>query len=536
MRKVLLLSISLFTASSLMAYEYHEDYHYVTGAHVSDLTLVDGIYYILDDEHQSAIVSQGGYYDDLGGGTMEHWTNNTYHGDVIIPATVTHGGKTYTVRSIGNSAFSEWYDDEDKQKVSYAPLTSVKLPSTLVRLGDGAFSLCQELKAIDIPEGVKLIDDCFYGCTGLTELTIPASVDSFNVYSMSGCDNLRKLTFKDGETDLRLNGQHTYNGYYPIDPNIEELYLGRQTTGNYITVAYSSLKALTIGKYVREIASLQFIGNEGVTTLTFASPSRLKTIGKAAFNNMKALVTVTLPDGLETLGEDAFSYCENLATIDLGPTLKVIGNSAFSYTGLTELTIPASVEQIDDWAFYQAEKLTKLTIVDSEQPLKLGNAYSYAWDFPFGLFSSSNTPNLKEVYVGRTFDGGNAVFARCEQLSKATIGPGVTALNDGEFYDCKALASVTSQALMPPTCNAEGSPFMNVDTQTCHLYVPGSSIDAYKAAPVWKDFFNISDGIRIVQSDSNGTALLHTLDGRHVSGHPTAKGVYIVGGHKVIVK
>ena len=49
--------------------------------------------------------------------------------DVVIPETVEHDGKTYTVTSIGNGAFS-WCKS----------LTNVTIPSSVTSIGDNAFS------------------------------------------------------------------------------------------------------------------------------------------------------------------------------------------------------------------------------------------------------------------------------------------------------------------------------------------------------------------------------------------------------------
>ena len=77
---------TLFTALTLSA-----------GALFASNTVVGGIYYDFDDANLTATVTyRGSSYNSYTG---------EYAGNKVIPATVTYGGNTYSVTSIGNSAF-----------------------------------------------------------------------------------------------------------------------------------------------------------------------------------------------------------------------------------------------------------------------------------------------------------------------------------------------------------------------------------------------------------------------------------------------
>ena len=85
---------------------------------------------------------------------------------VIIPSSITTGGKEYKVTSIGKSAF---YDCES--------LTSITIPSSVTSIGESAFSCCESLTSITIPEGVtRIATETFYACSALTSITLPASM------------------------------------------------------------------------------------------------------------------------------------------------------------------------------------------------------------------------------------------------------------------------------------------------------------------------------------------------------------------------
>ena len=80
-------------------------------------------------------------------GTSYSQYSNEYTGAVNIPATVTHNGKTYSVTSIGSSAF--W---------NCSGLTSVTIPNSVTSIGDHAFSYCSGLTSIVVEKGNTTFD------------------------------------------------------------------------------------------------------------------------------------------------------------------------------------------------------------------------------------------------------------------------------------------------------------------------------------------------------------------------------------------
>ena len=78
--------------------------------------------------------------------------------------------------------------------------------------------------------------------------------------------------------------------------------------------------------------------------------------------------------------------------------------------------------------------------------------------------------------------------------------------------------------------------FSTTDKQTCKLYVPAESIESYKAADVWKEFFNIEAGINAITIDGALNGKVYNLNGQQVNGQTAQKGLYILNGKKVIIK
>ena len=71
------------------------------------------------------------------------------------------------------------------------------------KIGDNAFYGCSGLTSITLPSGVTWIGGyAFDGCSGLTSLTLPSSVSSIGNSAFSGCSGLTSLTIPSSVTSI----------------------------------------------------------------------------------------------------------------------------------------------------------------------------------------------------------------------------------------------------------------------------------------------------------------------------------------------
>lgn len=135
---------------------------------------VDDIFYKRTASGEVSVVAHGDYL--IG-----------YHGDIVIPSTVTHNGVTYMVTSVADSAFSDGYNG----------ITSVKIGAYVTKIGNGAFMNCCDLNSVTLGDYVISIGDmAFKDCCRLATVTIGSGVRTIGAEAFAGCPALSSVICK----------------------------------------------------------------------------------------------------------------------------------------------------------------------------------------------------------------------------------------------------------------------------------------------------------------------------------------------------
>ena len=149
----------------------------------------------------SAVNSDGKtiYYRTANNYTLEVEVTNElgfyYSGIINIPSTVVYNGNTYNVTGIGSSAFS-----------ACDSLTSVMIPNSITHIDDGAFLQCTGLTTITIPNSVTSIGiNAFEGCSNLINIILSDSLTTIDVYAFYDCVSLTNITIPNSVTSIKDN-------------------------------------------------------------------------------------------------------------------------------------------------------------------------------------------------------------------------------------------------------------------------------------------------------------------------------------------
>ena len=92
-----------------------------------------------------------------------------------------------------------------------------------------------------------------------------------------------------------------------------------------------------------------------------------------AFRDCTALTTVTIPDTVEDIDDGAFRNCSSLSSIVIPDSVDEIGDQAFyGCTALSSVTLSKKLKEIDERTFAECPKLSKIVVPDSVTKIENG--------------------------------------------------------------------------------------------------------------------------------------------------------------------
>jgi hypothetical protein len=410
------------------------------------------------------------------------------------------------VSNIEYGAFSDCYR-----------LPAVAIPNSVKSIGGRAFAKCFGLIATVIPNGVTSIgSETFAECASLNTVTIPNSVKSIGGYAFRDCYSLitvinlnptpQDIDTLDVFSDVDLSNVTLY-----VPAESVEAYKAADVWKDFGTITHYSVES---GVLFNKDKTTLICYPSGKAGSSYIIPNGVKSIGNWAFFGCDSLVAVTIGNSVTSIEDIAFFDCRSLTAVTIGDSVQSIGNWPFSDCfGLTDILvengnvsysaesgvlfnkdkttlvcypigkagssymIPNSVTNIEMGAFYRCGNLIAVTIPNSVKSIGHG-AF-------FGCYSLTavTIPNsVKSIERG--------TFSNCTSLTTVTIGNSVKSIGYYAFRGCYSLTTVTNWNPKPQ--DLEDDVFNGIDLSEATLYVPFKSVEAYKAADVWKDFGKIT--------------------------------------------
>ena len=179
---------------------------------------------------------------------------------------------------------------------------------------------------------------------------------------------------------------------------------------------------------------------------------------------------------IRKIGNSAFDGCRRLTSVTIPRSVKIIGEYAFRESGITELFIPSTVNEIGGGCCSNCKNLKKCILEDSDNPITIP-----------GIGSDNSTravfcEYLEELYMGRNLK--DSIVSRAYYYTTKEY------ISDGEAFKIKSLRKVTF--------GPKVTKLVDIDTDNLieELYIPDNikgEIDI-SVCPNLKEFF-IGNGI-----------------------------------------
>ena len=304
---------------------------------------------------------------------------------------------------------------------------------------------------------VKSIGEyAFYGCTELTSVTIPGGVTSIDSASFALCTNLKTFVSEFATADgksLIVDGNLV--AFAPAGLSSYTTPGGVIAIDDYVFSDCYDLESIVISDGVLSIGDGVFNNSHNLTTVVL--PATITEIGDAAFAYCMALTDITIPNRVTNIGSDAFAFCNSLTMVEIPDGVSTIGDNIFEgCEQLESAVLGRGITAVPNYAFYKCGKLESVTLGDSVKTI------------------------------------GECAFKNCLTLQTITLPKTLEIVGDRAFRFCSALSRVYCLATTPPQAVVTDDGWLAFDGNDIErlIYVPSSSVEAYKLSEGWIEYAN----------------------------------------------
>ena len=333
-------------------------------------------------------------------GWDSHWGDNAY---------ILWGTTDRSLYHEENGLFYTLVGDEAKIAYSCDTAAMVEIPAEIVIGGtsypvteilDSAFMQCTKLRTLTFADGSSLtrIGELAFWYSSIETVTFPETLQRIGPSAFYNCTSLRSVNFPASLTTIGDSA------FY-----------------------HCGFSSLTLPSTITSMGPSAFRDCTSLTDLTVNAPS----IGQEAFRSCNNLIRLTLGDTCRTISSDAFNGCTRLTDVDFGQGVRTIAHRAFRGTGITDISLPASIYSLN-YSFSGCSSLESVTFASLNGSIA---AFESVFENCTSLSSVTLPDNLTSL--------GSSSFYRCSSLESIALPDSITSIGYNCFSGCTSLSSIT---------------------------------------------------------------------------------------------
>lgn len=417
-------------------------------------------------------------------------------------------------------------------------LKEIVIPSSMKELANYSFATCKSLSKVVIKDGLTVLKSAFGGCSAITSIQLPATLTEVSGGAFSGMSILPELTLPESVTKV---GKGFIDGctalkklkvMAAVPPTAEADFFKQETYQNVELlvpedalqayedhVAWSNFKKITSFKQIKfdgvyhvevpgtldslmadkkaELVNVKVTGtidsrdyrvfktscpkleylDLGEAQIVAYKSWKANQLEGEAFSGMKTLKQIILPNGVEQITSRCFQG-SGLTSISFPESLKQLDIYSFAFCPELELVeLPGSLQKMENYSFVSNPKIKKVVMKEGMTNI--------------GAYAFRNCPSLTDIEWPSTMKVVNGgAFGKCTSLEKLNLPASVDSVGNGIVEGCTKLASITLNSVDAPKVSSAAA--FDQDTyKKVVLFVPEESKQKYEDHVVWSQFMNL---------------------------------------------
>lgn len=307
-------------------------------------------------------------------------------------------------------------------------VTDLVIPGNVNTIENEVFSRCLSLSTIIISEGVDTIKNPFYFCSNLIYVTLPHSIKGIEGKAFAGCDKLEAIYVPCGDL-----------------PRFKRIFYGYHSDKlQYEPLPYS--------------ISVNTTGN-----------------GDATFVRDDSICENYLLTAIPATNHHFVHW--NDGNTENPRIIKLMQDTAFTAEFAIDRSGKCGDKLALDWSYDANSKALTIS----------GNG-SLNSNYTFGIEAPTEAVKLI-ISEGVTSIGNNA-FSNYSTLQEISFSTTISTIGEQAFYQCTGLKHIYNYRERP--CVAYSNTFDGIDKFECTLHVLSASVDMYRVATGWRDFYYIT--------------------------------------------